>query len=282
MAEGTVSKLKKEFLVERQGKTFALYAGLLDLAHQEGLKAIRTKLLQIPTKENGNMAICFAEVETEKGIFSGIGDASPENVSRMMVPHILRMAETRSKARAMRDAVNVGVAALEELGDDVAGSDEHDEVAQKRASRQDTASPAQVVVVYKIGESFGMTRDDVDKLCKETYEKPINVLSGTQYSSFCAKLQTLKREQDGQGKEEEKKGITQQAIDVLRNMEKKRGYVVDKHAENHRVKHGWPQQLEAFTMEQARSYKDALKAMPEKTSETIEGPTRASDLDPGD
>jgi hypothetical protein len=56
-------------------------------------------------------------VETEQGTFTGIGDANPSNVTRMMAPHLLRMAETRAKARALRDAVNVGVTALEELAD---------------------------------------------------------------------------------------------------------------------------------------------------------------------
>lgn len=109
--------MKKEFIVERNGRSFVLYAGLLDLAHERGLKTITTTLLQIPSEHNQHMAICQATVETEQGTFSGLGDASPENVSRMMLPHLIRMAETRAKARALRDAVNVGVTALEELGD---------------------------------------------------------------------------------------------------------------------------------------------------------------------
>lgn len=109
--------MKKEFVVNRQGKDFVLYAGLLDQAHREGLKRITTRVVQAPTDDNGQLAIVHAEVETEKGIFSGIGDASPQNVGRMIVPHLLRMAETRAKARALRDAINVGTTALEELAD---------------------------------------------------------------------------------------------------------------------------------------------------------------------
>lgn len=109
--------MKKEYIINRQGKDFVLYEGLLDEAHQQGLHRISTTLIQIPHEDNGNVAIVAAEVETAKGSFSGLGDASPANVNRMIVPHILRMAETRAKARALRDAVNVGVTAIEELGD---------------------------------------------------------------------------------------------------------------------------------------------------------------------
>jgi len=110
--------VKSEHIIDRQGKSFVLYAGLLDEAHQQGLKSIRTKLLQVPTADNAHVAICFAEVETERGTFTGIGDASPENVSRLMVSHIIRFSETRAKARALRDAINVGMVALEELGEE--------------------------------------------------------------------------------------------------------------------------------------------------------------------
>jgi hypothetical protein len=109
--------MKREFVISRHGKDYVLYAGLLDEAHQQGLKAIRTQLIQAPTPENGNVAICFAEVTTERGTFTGIGDADPGNVNRQMAHALIRMAETRAKARALRDAVNVAMVAIEELAE---------------------------------------------------------------------------------------------------------------------------------------------------------------------
>lgn len=114
--------MKKEFLVERQGKQFVLYAGLLELAHEKGLVSITTSLLQVPEEENGNTAIVTAIATLDRDgktlSFTGIGDAAPNNVAPAMRTCLLRMAETRAKARALRDAVNIGVAALEELGEE--------------------------------------------------------------------------------------------------------------------------------------------------------------------
>ena len=110
--------MKDQFIVQKQGKTFVLYAGLLDEAHARGLKRIETQLLQIPTTANDQVAIAQAAVETEAGIFHGIGDASPANVPSHLVNAIIRMAETRAKARALRDAVNIGCVSLEETSDE--------------------------------------------------------------------------------------------------------------------------------------------------------------------
>ena len=96
-------------------KDVVLYAGLLSQAHEEGLARVRTSILQIPTEENGRLAIIKAEVETAKGLFEAVGDACPENVDEFLAPHLIRVAETRAKARALRDAVNVGVVSYEEL-----------------------------------------------------------------------------------------------------------------------------------------------------------------------
>ncbi len=101
--------VKQEHVIDRQGKKMVLYAGLLDEAHEKGLVGISTDLVQVPNESNGNVAISTAVVDMGDGkTFSGIGDASPANVGRMIAPHIIRMAETRAKARALRDAINAG------------------------------------------------------------------------------------------------------------------------------------------------------------------------------
>jgi hypothetical protein len=131
-ADTTLSKIPEQFITNRQGKSHVLFAGLLDLAHREQrIKAIRTQLIQAPTADNGQLAIVHASIESSEGIvFEGIGDASPENVGRMIAPHIVRMAETRAKARALRDLLNIQGAALEELGPN---DEDADESAQRTA-----------------------------------------------------------------------------------------------------------------------------------------------------
>ncbi len=106
--------------VDIHGKQHPTYAGVLDKAHKGGLVSIKTELIQAPLEENHFMAIVSARVTMDsKKVFTGIGDATPKNVNKMIAPHIVRMAETRAKGRALRDALNIAEVLKEEMGGDV-------------------------------------------------------------------------------------------------------------------------------------------------------------------
>lgn len=126
-----IRALNPAYIMDRQGKDFVMYAGLLDYAHRNGLARIATTLLQAPDKLNEYTCIMHAHVEFADGrAFDGVGDANPGNVSRGIAPHLIRMAETRAKARALRDGVNVGGACFEELGPRDPQSDDDERVEQ--------------------------------------------------------------------------------------------------------------------------------------------------------
>lgn len=107
--------VNEKFIINLQGKSFVTYEGLLDLAHQRNLISLEVEIIQIPSNENNMTAICTAIATTDKERFQDIGDASPKSVNSALVPHLIRMASTRAKARVLRDLTNVGMTAVEEL-----------------------------------------------------------------------------------------------------------------------------------------------------------------------
>jgi len=111
-------KLDERFVTTIENRDFVLYAGLLDLGHQKGILKIDVEPLQLPTAENGHMAICKATVLSKSGeVFTDVGDANPQNCHPRVAKHLLRMASTRAIARALRSMTNVGMTALEEISD---------------------------------------------------------------------------------------------------------------------------------------------------------------------
>lgn len=107
--------INEKFIINLQGRSYVTYEGLLDLAHQKNLKSLEVEIIQIPTEENNMTAICKAIATTDEERFQDIGDASPKSVNNALVPHLIRMASTRAKARVLRDLTNVGMTAIEEL-----------------------------------------------------------------------------------------------------------------------------------------------------------------------
>ena len=141
-------KLAEEFIKQIDGKDFVLYSGLLELAHQKGLKSLEVEMLQFPSKENDNLCICKATAVANNGdTFVDYGDASTANCNPKVAKHLIRMASTRAKARCFRDMTNVGITAIEELGgdlNDVAGEENNN--AQNKPRQQRTSPPQKTVV----------------------------------------------------------------------------------------------------------------------------------------
>ncbi len=116
--ERQAPKLDERWITKIEGKEFVKYPGLLDLGHQKGISSIEVEIVQMPTGDNGNFAVCRATVMSKLGeTYSDIGDANPANCSSKVSKHLLRMASTRAIARALRSYTNVGMTALEELAD---------------------------------------------------------------------------------------------------------------------------------------------------------------------
>ena len=179
-------------MIERGGRRFVLYAGLLEEAHARGLRSIETELLQIPSPENGEAAIVKAVVRIDEGKFSGIGDANPQNVGQAIVPHIIRMAETRAKARALRDAINVGVTALEELGDEEVLPSQEEALAPHMPATQSGENKGELPATrkqlnYLEALIADVVEDGMPKF-EEMVGKPISGLTGGEASEWIGRL----------------------------------------------------------------------------------------------
>lgn len=113
-------KITDEFMqkysFQRNGQDVVLVKGLMHLAHELGFQSVQTRFVQFPSQENGMTAFAETKVIDEFGrVWIESGDANPQNVGKMVAPHFPRMALTRSKGRALRDALGLQLLVDEEL-----------------------------------------------------------------------------------------------------------------------------------------------------------------------
>lgn len=156
--------VNEKFLITLQGKNYVTYEGLLDLAHQKGLQSLEVDIIQFPSQDNNMTAICKAVAKTENESYIDIGDASPKSVNNALIPHIIRMASTRAKARALRDLTNVGMTSIEELSYEEGNPDEG--LVQESTSTFSPPTQRQVDTIKRLAEELNY-KVNFDKLDKQ-------------------------------------------------------------------------------------------------------------------
>jgi hypothetical protein len=110
-APASTSGLDPRHIVQLQGKPFVTFAGLLQLAHERGL----VELSAVFTQSEASLALAHAvAIFEDERRFEESADSTPENAKRVG-PHWRRMALTRAKARALRDALSVDMCSVEEM-----------------------------------------------------------------------------------------------------------------------------------------------------------------------
>ena len=82
------------------------------MAHEQGLVSLSAKFTSL-TAELA-VATAFAIFKDGRKFFEA-AEATPQNVQAGVRAAWARMALTRAKARVLRDALNIGIVALEEL-----------------------------------------------------------------------------------------------------------------------------------------------------------------------
>ena len=136
--------IDKQYIVKLKGKDYPLWAGILNDATNKGLKSLSTTVLQIPSDENGWLAVVMATAEFADGrVFTDVGDCSPKSTTPQLAAAALRIASTRAKGRVLRDAVNVGDTMYEELPD-AEQAEAEERPAQLQQDEQPMGYPCEV------------------------------------------------------------------------------------------------------------------------------------------
>ena len=170
-ADGLIAKLIKDgHIAKVSGKDFVLFGGLLSLSHENGLAGIDTELLSHDAGQRS--AVVKAVVTGSRGTFTGHGDASPANLSKMILPSYLRMAETRAICRALRWYLGIGMTARDELPSGEAASTP-ERKSMGVGGGEAGPTEAQKKFLYILAEQKDMSADQFGDAIATLYKKEI-------------------------------------------------------------------------------------------------------------
>lgn len=195
-----LNTFKSEELVKVQGKVYPVVGGRLRLAHDEN-KSLTIETSVIFYKEDST--VIQATVRTEKGSFTGLGNASIKR-DRVLSNAILELAETRAIARALRFAgYGVEYTGFEEVGDGKPLSESgqtaaEENIAEAPKADMDHATKAQINTIFSIAKNINMSSEDLRLLIQEktgkSYSKDLSKKDASQVISILKEKEMMRKE----------------------------------------------------------------------------------------
>ncbi len=138
---------------------------------EEEIQELSVSIQHMPNIENGHTAIASAKAVTSKGsVFIDVGDASPESVGAdKFIPHLLRVASTRAKARVLRDAYGIATTSIEELITDRTNGRDGDNNPQSNRptlvpKKVELATDKQMHVLDSLAKQLNFSTEELSKL----------------------------------------------------------------------------------------------------------------------
>jgi len=168
-----------------------LYVGLLDFAHKKGVKENKFLGFQEPNyiKIDSENCECVISVYAvfENGFKTiGTGHVSKANIGKeKYLDFYIASAETRAKARALRDALNIPLVSAEELIDDFNNNSEN-----KTSSK---ISDKQKSFINKLLDELNRS---IDKTLEKIGVKTIDDLTSQQADTIIKKLKAYKENEN--------------------------------------------------------------------------------------
>lgn len=159
-----LNTFKNEELVKVQGKVYPVVGGRLRLAHDENKSlSIETRVVHY----NEESAVIQALVRTEKGTFTGLGNASVKR-DRVLSNAILELAETRAIARALRFAgYGVEYTGFEEVGENKNIEFDEEQREGSEQKKSEGATKAQISTIFSIAKSLNISNDELRELIQD-------------------------------------------------------------------------------------------------------------------
>lgn len=183
------SNFRDDELVKVQGKQYPVVGGRLRLAHEENKElSIVTNIINF----SDDKVVIQANVKTEKGNFSGLGNASAKR-DRLLSNALVELAETRAIARGLRFAgYGVEFTGFEEVHDN-----SNDHKVQTDSSQDDNtpATKSQLESVAALAKKNNISSKQLHAIMHEVTGKDNSrELTSSDISKLMAGLSKIEKE----------------------------------------------------------------------------------------